>query len=58
MKIGAIIQLLGIINLLLVFFQASTGLRILKVPFGVHKKTGLLLLLTALLHGGLAIYFS
>lgn len=58
MKIGAIIQLLGIINLLLVLFQVSTGLRIFKVPFAVHKKTGLLLLLTALIHGGLAIYFS
>ncbi|MBP1713817.1 MAG: hypothetical protein H6Q43_2661 [Deltaproteobacteria bacterium] len=58
MKIGAIIELFGIINLLLVLFQVSSGLRILKVPFAVHKKTGLLLLLTALIHGSLAIFLD
>lgn len=58
MKIGAIIELFGIINLLLVLFQAGSGLRIFKVPFALHKKTGLLLLLTALIHGGLAVYFD
>jgi hypothetical protein len=36
----------------------SSGLRIFKVPFTVHKKTGLLLLFTAFIHGGLAIYFD
>jgi hypothetical protein len=58
MKIGSIIELFGVINLLLVLFQVSSGLRFFKVPFPVHKKTGLLLLLTALIHGGLAIYFD
>jgi hypothetical protein len=58
MKVGSIIELFGIINLLLVLFQVSSGLRILKIPFAVHKKTGLLLLFTALIHGGLAIYFD
>ena len=58
MKIGGIIELFGIINLFLVLFQVSSGLRFLKVSFAVHKKTGLLLLLTALIHGGLAIYFD
>jgi hypothetical protein len=58
MKAGSIIELFGIINLVLVLFQVSSGLRIFKVPFAVHKKTGLLLLFTALIHGGLAIYFD
>ena len=58
MKIGSIIELFGIINLLLVLFQVGSGLRIIKIPFAFHKKTGLLLLLTALIHGGLAIYFD
>lgn len=58
MKIGAIIELFGIINLLLVLFQVSSGLRLFKVSFAVHKKTGLLLLLTALVHGSLAVYFD
>jgi hypothetical protein len=58
MKIGAIIELFGVINLLLVLFQVGSGLRFFRVPFAVHKKTGLLLLLTALIHGGLAVYFD
>jgi len=58
MKVGSIIELFGIINFLLVLFQVSSGLRIFKVPFTVHKKTGLLLLFTALIHGGLAVYFD
>jgi hypothetical protein len=58
MKIGTIIQIFGLINLALVFFQVSTGLRIFKVPFSVHKKTGLLLLVSALIHGGMAIYYN
>jgi hypothetical protein len=58
MKAGSIIALFGIINLVLVLFQVSSGLRIFKVSFAVHKKTGLLLLFTALIHGGLAIYFD
>jgi len=56
MKIGSIILILGVINLLLVLFQVSTGLRFLKVPFSVHKRTGILLLITALIHGALAFY--
>ena len=58
MKIGGIIELFGIINLFLVLFQVSSGLRFLKVSFAVHKKTGLLLLLTALIHGSLAIFLD
>lgn len=56
MTIGgvSIILLLGIGNLVLILFQLATGLRLLKVPFGVHKKTGLALLVLAVLHGTLA----
>jgi hypothetical protein len=56
MKIGSIILLLGTINFLLVLFQLSTGVRFIKVPFTFHRKTGVLLFITALIHGALAIY--
>ena len=57
MKIGgvSIILLLGMINFALLVFQVSTGLRFIKVPFGVHRKTGILLLITATIHGALAL---
>ena len=46
MKTGGVslILILGIVNLLLLSFQLSTGLRWVKVPFGVHRKTGIVLL--------------
>jgi hypothetical protein len=47
----SIIALLGLVNLLLLLFQLSTGLRWIKVRFGVHKKTGILLFVTATIHG-------
>lgn len=56
MKIGSIILILGMINFLLVLFQISTGLRFIKASFTIHKRTGILLFLTALIHGALAIY--
>lgn len=56
MKIGSLVILLGVVNFILLSFQVGTGLRFLKVPFTVHKRTGLILFLTALLHGALAIY--
>ena len=56
MKIGSIILILGVINFLLVSFQISTGLRFIRVPFPIHKRTGILLFITALIHGTLAIY--
>jgi len=49
------ILLLGIVNLLLLSFQLSTGLRWVKVPFGVHRKTGIALFVSALLHGILGL---
>ena len=50
-----IILILGIINFLLLLFQLSTGLRWIKVRFGVHKKTGILLFVSAAIHGVLGI---
>jgi hypothetical protein len=56
MTIGgvSIILVLGICNLVLILFQLATGLRLLKVRIGVHKKSGIALLVLALLHGTLA----
>lgn len=59
MTIGgvSIILLLGIGNLALILFQLATGLRLIKVRIGVHKKTGMTLLFMAIIHGTLA-YFA
>ncbi len=56
MKIGGVsmILILGMINMVLILFQASTGLRWIKVPYGVHKRTGIALFFCALLHAILA----
>jgi hypothetical protein len=53
MKIGGvpIILILGFINMILILFQLSTGLRWIKVPFGVHRRTGMLLFISAAFHG-------
>ena len=60
MTIGgiSIILILGICNLLLVLFQAASGLRLIKAKFGVHKKVGPVLVIFALTHGLLAILAS
>ncbi|MDP2973368.1 MAG: hypothetical protein Q8P64_29805 [Deltaproteobacteria bacterium] len=60
MNIGgvSIILMLGILNFLLILFQMSTGLRWIKVPFGVHQKTGITLLVSATLHAVLAFLAS
>lgn len=57
MTIGglSIILILGIVNFLLLLFQLATGLRWIKVPFGVHKKTGMVLFVMAVIHGLLGI---
>jgi hypothetical protein len=56
MKIGgvSIILILGSLNMILILFQLSTGLRWIKVPFGVHRRTGMLLFIGAAVHGILA----
>jgi len=60
MNIGGIsvILILGILNFLLILFQLSTGLRWIKVPFGVHKKTGMTLFASATLHAITALLAS
>jgi len=51
----SIILILGVINFLLLLFQLSTGLRWIRVKFGVHRKTGILLFIVAFIHGFLGI---
>jgi len=55
----SVILILGIINFLLLLFQLSSGLRWIKVKFGVHRKTGVLLFIVACIHGflGIKAYF-
>lgn len=57
MTIGgiSIILILGIINFLLVIMQLAGGLRWVEISFATHRKTGILLAVTASLHGLLAI---
>ncbi len=50
-----IILILGIINFLLVLFQVTSGLRYIKMSFAAHKRAGIALLITATIHGTLAI---
>lgn len=58
MMIGGVsaILILGILNMLLILFQISTGLRWIKVPFHVHKRTAIVLFFSATLHAVLAIF--
>ena len=57
MAIGGIsvIFILGAINFVLLLFQLFTGLRWIKVKFGVHRKAGILLFIVAFLHGALGV---
>ena len=57
MSIGGISLILigGIINLILVLWQLSTGMHWINVQIKTHRLTGILLVFTALLHGSLAI---
>jgi hypothetical protein len=51
----SIILILGLCNLSLIVFQLASGLRLIRVRIGLHKKTGILLLIISVLHGGLAL---
>lgn len=57
MKIGgvSIILILGIANFILLLFQLSSGMRWIRVPTNLHRKTGISLFITAFIHGTLAI---
>lgn len=54
----SLVLIFGIINLLLVLFQISTGKKWLKVKFAWHRRLGILLLFTALVHAILAYLTS
>lgn len=56
MSIGgvSIILLLGLLNMLLIVFQLLSGLRVLRLPMVIHRRTGIALVVTALLHAMLA----
>ena len=56
MNIGgfSLILILGLVNLVLVLFQLSTGMRWVKVPFKVHRTSGIMLVVSAVVHGLLA----
>lgn len=60
MTIGgvSIILILGILNLILVVFQISSGLRWIKVPFTIHRRSGILLFFSAIVHAFLAFLAS
>lgn len=51
----SIILILGVINLFFLVFQLLSGLHIINVKIGVHKKTGITFFITGLLHGILGI---
>lgn len=51
----SVILILGLINFVMLLFQLSSGLRWIKVKFGVHRKTGILLFILAFIHGFLGI---
>jgi len=53
-----IILWLGIINIILALFQLLSGLRIIKVKFKIHRRLGITLFITALVHGALAILIN
>ncbi len=55
---GVIILVLGILNMLLILFQLSSGFHWIKVPFGTHRKVGITLLISAVIHATLAILAS
>ena len=57
MTIGGVslILILGIINFLLLLVQLTSGLHIIKLSFGFHKKAGIILFITGTIHGLLAI---
>ena len=50
-----IILVLGIINLALVLFQVASGMKYIQMSFTAHKRAGITLLVTATLHGAIAI---
>jgi hypothetical protein len=52
---GSPILILGIVNLMLVTFRISSGLRWIKAPCGVHRKAGNGIFVSAVVHGVLGL---
>lgn len=50
----SVILILGIVNMILILFQISTGLRLIKVPLRLHRGGAFALLLSSLAHAILA----
>ncbi len=45
----------GIINLILLAWQLLTGLHVIRVSARTHRKTGIVLVISASLHAGMAL---
>ena len=60
MTIGgiSIILVLGIVNFALVAFQLLGGLHVIRASFRTHKYAGIILCITATIHGVLALLVS
>lgn len=50
----SLVLLLGIANFTLLAFQVSSGLRWIRVPLGIHRRTGMILAVSGTVHGCLA----
>jgi len=55
MSVGSLILILGILNLVLLGFQLVSGMHWVKVPIRLHRRTGMVLVASAVLHGSLAL---
>lgn len=53
-----ILIILGIINLILVIVQLLSGLKVIRIPFKSHKRFGIALVIGAVIHGFLALYYN
>ena len=45
----------GVLNIVLLVWQLLTGLHVIRVSPGVHRKTGIALVASAAVHAGLAL---
>jgi hypothetical protein len=57
MNVGglSIILILGILNLVLALFQLCSGMHWVRIPIRIHRASGILLVISALIHSSLAI---
>ena len=55
---SSLVYMFGLINFILVLFQLASGVRFIKISFGFHKNTGIVLFFTATIHGALAVLVS